>query len=177
MNADIIHDTNYPHGTIEGFKDGCTTNHCPSDVSCATVHTRWAGDWAFHRQFESGMTPIEIVTLERKQAQEAAEAAHAAEKAERAQRSAETREAARERHNATRRAKRAANLIPQTALVPRHQLRELVNQGLTDREIGERLGLTRRQIAGARNTAGLERNPDKTWRTKTTAPVTTGASS
>lgn len=178
MNADIITNLDIPHGTVEGFKVGCNTSHCPSEVSCRTVHTRLAGDWAFRRQFESGMTPHAIVTLERKQAQEAAEAAQEAEKAERARRSTETRQAARERHNATRRAKRATNLIPQTALIPRHTLRELLNQGLTDRQIADKLGLTRRQVTGTRGNAGFERNPDRKGRTyPKTAPVTTGASS
>lgn len=160
MNADIITDLHYPHGTVEGFQNGCTTNHCPADVTCKTYYTRINGDYAFRRQIESGMTAIEIVTLERKQAQEAAHAAQEAEKAERARRSTETREAARERHNATRRANRAANLIPQKQLIPRHQLQELLKRGLTDNQIGEHLGYTRRQVAGARNSAGLERNPD-----------------
>lgn len=178
MNADIITNIDYPHGTAEGFRGGCNTSHCPSEVSCRTVHTRLAGDWAFRRQVESGMTPLAIVTLERKQAQEAAEAAQAAEKAERARRSTETREAARERHNATRRAKRATNLIPQTALIPRHTLRELLNQGLTDREIADKLGLTRRQVTGTRGNAGYERNPDTKGRTfGETAPAKVGAES
>lgn len=160
MNADVITDLTFPHGTADGFRGGCNTNHCPSEVSCRTVHTRWVGDYAFRRQINAGMTPIEIVNLERKQAQEAAHAAQEAEKAERARRSTETREAARMRHNATRRANRAANLIPQKALIPRHQLQDLLARGLTDNQIGEQLGYTRRQVAGARNSAGFERNPD-----------------
>ena len=174
MNADIITDTTYPHGTIEGFQGGCNTAHCPAEVSCRTVHTRYVGDWAFRRQINAGMTPTEIVAAERKQAQEAAVADLRAKKAKGSQRSAETRDAARERHNAARRAKRAANLIPQKALIPRDKLAALLDQGLTDRQIGERLGFTRRQVAGARNTAKLPRNPDSNRRP---APATTGASS
>lgn len=171
MNADIITDANYPHGTAQGYRNGCHGSHCPSEVTCRTVHTRYNGDWAFRTQIQAGKTPLEIVTLERTQAHEAAEA-------ERARRSTETREAARERHNATRRANRAANLIPQEALIPRHTLRELLNQGLTDRQIGDKLGLTRRQVTGARNSAGWERNPDrKGVRTVKTPPAKVGAES
>lgn len=171
MNADIITDLSYPHGTADGFRGGCNTSHCPSEVTCRTVHTRYNGDWAFRTQIQAGMTPLEIVTLERAQAKQAAEA-------ERARRSTETREAARERHNATRRHNRANNLIPQAVLIPRHTLRELLNQGLTDREIGDKLGLTRRQVTGARNSAGWERNPDrKGVRTAKTAPAKVGAES
>lgn len=160
MNADIITNLAYPHGTTDGFRGGCNTNHCPSEVACRTVHTRYNGDWAFRRQIHAGMTPLEIVTLERTQAQEAMEAERSRP------------------HNAKRRHNRAANLIPQTALIPRRTLRELLNQGLTDREIGEKLGLTRRQVTGARNSAGWERNPDrKGARNATTAPAKVGASS
>lgn len=45
MNADIITDTTYPHGTVEGFEGGCNTAHCPADVSCKTVFTRFNGDY------------------------------------------------------------------------------------------------------------------------------------
>lgn len=174
MNADIITNTTYPHGTIEGFQDGCNTAHCPAEVSCRTVHTRYAGDWTFRRHINAGMTPAEIVAIEQKQAQEAADADLRAKKTERDQRSTEARDAARERHNVARRAKRAANLIPEKALIPRDKLAELLGEGLTDRQIGERLGFTRRQVAGARNTAKLPRNPDSNRRP---APATTGASS
>ena len=174
MNADIITDTTYPHSTVEGFQGGCNTAHCPGEVSCRTVHTRYVGDWAFRRQVNAGISPAEIVAAEQRQAQEAAAAALAAKKAKGARQSAETRQAARERHNAARRAKRAANLIAQKALIPRDTLAALLNEGLTDRQIGERLGLTRRQVTGARNTAKLPRNPDRNRRP---APATTGASS
>ncbi|MFJ4997132.1 hypothetical protein ACIP5T_03205 [Microbacterium sp. NPDC088619] len=170
MNADIITDLDYPHGTADGFKQGCNTSHCPSEVTCRTVHTRLAGDWAFRRQFESGMTPLEIVTLERKQAQEAAEAAQTARKARpgvRASGSPEDRLAAANKA-------RSDGL----ALIPRHTLRELLNQGLTDREIADKLGLTRRQVTGTRGNAGWERNPDRKGRTfAKTAPAKVGAES
>lgn len=174
MNADIITDTTYPHSTVEGFEKGCTTGHCPAEVSCKTVFTRFKGDLAFNRQMKAGMTPAEIVAAEEEQAREAARADLTAKKAKGARQSAETRQTARERHNATRRAKRAANLIPQKALIPRDTLAALLGEGLTDRQIGERLGFTRRQVAGARKTAKLPRNPDSNCRP---APANTGASS
>ncbi|MBT2485792.1 MULTISPECIES: hypothetical protein [unclassified Microbacterium] len=132
MNADIITDTTFPHGTTQGFEQGCTTGHCPSDVSCKTVFTRFHGDYAFWKQINAGKTPMEYVAEERKQAQETADADLRAKRDARASQSTETREAARERHNANRRAQRAANLIPRESLIPRHQLRELLSQGLTD---------------------------------------------
>lgn len=156
MNADIITDLAYPHGTVEGFQNGCTTNHCPSDVTCKTYHTRINGDYAFRRQIESGMTAIEIVTLEHKQAQEAA---HAAQEARRARPGVRAGASPEDRRAAANKA-RSDGL----ALIPRHVLKELLGQGLTDREIADKLGLTRRQVTGSRGNAGLERNPDKKGR-------------
>lgn len=166
MNADIITDTTYPHGTIEGFQEGCTTGHCPADVSCKTVFTRFKGDFAFNRQMKAGMTPAEIVATEEEQAREAAAADLTAKRARpgvRARASHEDRRAAANKA-------RGDGL----ALIPRHTLRELLNAGLTDREIADKLGLHRRQVTGSRRNAGYERNPDRNRRP---APATTGASS
>lgn len=174
MNADIITDTTYPHGTIEGFKGGCTTNHCPSEVSCVTVHTRYVGDYAFNRQIKAGMTPLEIVTIEQEQAREALEASLAAQKAEKEAKSARTREEARKRHNAARRGRRErarstirkGDGVPTTTL--QVEIHRLHSQGLTDSQIAEHMGKTRNQIKGVRHYLNLTPNP---------APATTGASS
>lgn len=166
MNADIITDTTYPHGTIEGFQDGCNTDHCPADVSCKTVFTRFNGDWAFNRQMKAGMTPTEIVAAEQKQAQEAAQADLRAKRARPGVRAGASQG---DRRAAANRA-RSDGL----ALIPRHTLRELLNAGLTDREIADKLGLHRRQVTGSRRNAGYERNPDRNRRP---APAATGASS
>lgn len=168
MNADVITNMDYPHGTLEGFKEGCNTAHCPSVVSCRTVHTRWAGDWAFRRQFDAGITPAEIVATEQKQAQEAADAA---QKAKRARPGARTTGTPGDRRAAANRARRDG-----LALIPRHTLRKLLDEGLTDAQIGQRLGLTRRQVTGTRAKTGWERNPD-TNRRASTAPVKAGAES
>ena len=168
MNADIITDTTYPHGTIEGFEGGCNTAHCPAEVSCRTFHTRYVGDWAFRRQINAGMTPVEIVAAERKQAQEAADADLTAK---RARPGARARASHEDRRAAANKA-RGDGL----ALIPRHTLRELLNAGLTDREIADKLGLHRRQVTGSRRNAGYERNPDRNRRPNP-APASTGASS
>lgn len=166
MNADIITDTTYPHGTIEGFQGGCNTAHCPAEVSCRTVHTRYVGDYAFRRQLNAGMTPAQIVAAEQKQAQEAAQADLRAKRARPGVRAGASQG---DRRAAANRA-RSDGL----ALIPRHTLRELLNAGLTDREIADKLGLHRRQVTGSRRNAGYERNPDRNRRP---APATTGASS
>ncbi|MBE7953600.1 hypothetical protein ILP86_04600 [Microbacterium sp. R1] len=166
MNADVITNLDYPHSTVEGFHGGCNTAHCPAEVSCRTVHTRYVGDWAFRRQVNAGQTPAEIVAAEEEQAREAARADLAAKRARPGVRAGASRE---DRRAAANRA-RSDGL----ALIPRHTLRELLNAGLTDREIAEKLGLHRRQVTGSRRNAGYERNPDRNRRP---APATTGASS
>lgn len=170
MNADVITSTTYPHGTIEGFQGGCNTAHCPAEVSCRTVHTRYVGDWAFRRQINAGMTPAEIVAAEEEQAREAAEADLTAKRARPGARARASHEDGRAAANKAR--------GDGLALIPRHTLRELLNAGLTDREIANKLGLNRRQVTGSRNNAGYERNPDRNRRPTTNpAPATTGASS
>ncbi|MCE0510868.1 hypothetical protein LVJ59_17615 [Microbacterium sp. KKR3/1] len=174
MNADIITDTTYPHGTVKGFEGGCTTGHCPAEVSCRTVFTRYKGDYAFNRQIKAGMTPAEIVAAEEAQAREALEASLAAQKAEKEAKSARTREAARVRHNAARRGRRerARSTIRKGDGIPRTTLQveihRLHGEGLTDSQIAEHMGKTRNQIKGVRHDLKLTPNP---------APATTGASS
>jgi len=165
MNADIITNLDYPHGTIDGFQGGCKTTHCPSDVSCAVVHTRFVGDWAFRKALDAGMTAAEFVTEEQERAQAAAQADL---RAKRARPGTRTGASPNDRRAAANQARGSEH-----ALIPRHVLRQLLNQGLTDRQIADKLGLERRQVTGSRRTAGWAHNPDPNRK----APATTGASS
>lgn len=170
MSSEILHDQGFPHGTVDGFTLGCRGSRCPSPVACVDVQRLYAGDWAFRRQINAGMTPAQIVAAEQKQAQEAAQADLRAKRARPGVRAGASRE---DRRAAANRA-RGDGL----ALIPRHTLRELLNAGLTDREIATKLGLNRRQVTGSRRNAGYERNPDRNRRpTPNPAPATLGASS
>jgi hypothetical protein len=162
MNADIITDASFPHGTPQGYGLGCHGSHCPSEIPCRDVHTRYNGDYSFRRQYDTGMTALDIITLEREQAEQAARARPGT----RAKASTGDRRAAANRS-------RADNL----ALIPRNTLRQLLDEGLTDAQIGQRLGLTRRQVTGTRAKTGWAHNPDRNRRTTTPAPATMGASS
>lgn len=153
MNADIIHDPTFPHGTADGFRRGCRGAHCPSPMACRDVHTRYQGDWAFRKQIDAG-TPLAVIVA---QEQEAARLVAEAEKAARRRRPGPRAKAKGTDGRAAANRARAEG----KALIPRHVLRELLDEGLTDRQIAERVGLERRQITGARNNAGWERNPDK----------------
>lgn len=197
MNADIITDTTYPHGTVEGFENGCTTGHCPGEVSCKTVFTRYMGDWAFRRQINEGVTPAEIIAKEAlEQPAIARKPAPAPKTPTRKPKTPQRRtgsahaEQVRELHGKGMLDKEIADqigigrrtvtnirdnlgLTPHHGVDPDHVLR-LHTDGLTDRQIADLLNLTRarkinrRTIWGVRKRLGLTPN---------TAPATTGASS
>lgn len=145
MKAQIMHDATFPHGTAEGFRAGCRGSHCPAAMSCRDVNVRVAGDFAFRRLFDAGV-PVETI-LER----EAAEA--------REVKLAARRVPPKPVKKVDRRP--AANRAKAKPLIPRDQLAQLLAEGLTDRQIAERLGLERRQVTHTRNNAGMGRNPDQ----------------
>ncbi|MFF1540468.1 hypothetical protein ACFVWL_10330 [Microbacterium sp. NPDC058269] len=197
MNADIITSTTCPHGTVAGFQEGCTTGHCPADVSCKTVFTRFNGDYAFRRQINAGMTPAEIVAAETpeppararkpapapktptrkpKASQRTSGSAHANHVRELHGKGMLDKEIAAQigigRRTVTN-IRDTLGLTPHHGVDPDHVLR-LHTDGLTDRQIADRINQTRvrkinrRTIWGVRKRLGLNPNP---------APATTGASS
>lgn len=174
MTADIITDATYPHGTPEGYTNGCRGSHCPAKIACRNVHLRYSGDYAFRKLIDTGITATQIIEreeaeaeAERIRAQEAAQAAKDAQKAH-------TRELARIRHNEARRTKRATQRagtkkgdgIARTPL--QVEISRLHGLKLTDTQIAEHLGKKRNQVKGVRLYLHLPPNP---------APATTGASS
>ncbi len=147
MNSNILHDPKFPHGTPGGFTAGCHGAHCPAAMSCRDVYRRHSGDWSFRKQLDAGV-PIEVILeAEQEQARIAAEAA---------------KQARRRRPGPRAKVKgidgrATANRYQ---IIPRAQLREMLDQGLTDRQIADKCGLERRQVTGARVNAGWDRNPD-----------------
>ena len=197
MNSDIITDTTYPHGTIKGLMDGCNTAHCPAEVSCRTVHTRYVGDWAFRRQINAGMTPAEIIAAEVPEPPVRAPKVAPAPKTPTRKRKPPQRprgsvhtDKVRELHTQGMLDKEIAaqlgigrrtvtNIRDSLGLTPHHgvdadQVLRLHTDGLTDRQIADRINQTRvrkinrRTVWGVRKRLGLNPNP---------APATTGASS
>lgn len=61
--ADLFED-GYPHGTVEGFNDGCRGGACPGTLeyglSCKRAHELAAGDFRYSRLAAAGKTPAEI---------------------------------------------------------------------------------------------------------------------
>lgn len=151
MNANIILDSLFPHGSPDGFRQGCRGGRCPATVACRDVHRRYIGDFTFRRLFDAGVTAAEIL------AQEALQAAVDA---------AKPVSAPRVRVKKDRRPE-ANRARPQEYVVDRAVLRKLLDEGLTDREIADRMNenrpdgvkIDRRQVNHARRYAGWERNP------------------
>lgn len=139
MTAEILFDARFPHGSPQGFRDGCTGSACPSVMPCHAVYVRYQGDFVFRRRMDSGLTLAEIAD---------------AEAADRA-RDVEVRKLARKQPRKT------ARRAPVRTLIDRDELRRLHGKGLTDRQIAGELGLNRRQVTNSRQNAGLSLNPDE----------------
>lgn len=164
MSADILTSASFPHGTPDGFRNGCHGSHCPAPIACRDVHRRYAGDYTFRTQVDAGMTLTQILDAE----QTAREAVITA-------RREAIREAARIRHNTNRRRARDGRTTAQkrspdgTPRTPQQiEIHRLHALGYTDTQIGHAMGKNRHQVTGIR--AYLRLAPNK-------APVeTTGAS-
>lgn len=149
MNAQIILDPTHPHGTPEGYVTGCKGSHCPAPVKCRDVHVRYSGDYSYRKAIDAGTTAIELLARE----QEAAQADLAAKRARPGTRAGASRNDRRAAANQAR--------GEQSRLIRRDVLQQLLDEGLTDRAIAHRLGLTRRQVTQTRTNAGLPHNPDR----------------
>lgn len=129
MSADILYNPDFPHGTLDGYRAGCRAGRCPTAITCRDVKRRYAGDYAFARMIDDGMTVDEIVAAEHA----AAEAAREAKRARKPKRVARPFQLDR---------------TPNTDL--QRAVHELHAQGLTDKEIGAKLGKTRDHVSKVR---------------------------
>lgn len=147
MSAEILLDHTFPHGTPDGYLKGCRGSHCPGAMSCSDVNVRYQGDYGFRKQIDAGLAVVDILERDRQAAVAAAEAKRAA-----------VREAAKARHNESRRSARGATprkvRVPGVAKEPTTDLQIAVHkfhgQGLTDALISERIGMTRTQVKAVR---------------------------
>lgn len=148
MSADILSDPTHPHGTAEGFARGCRGSHCPAPMICRDVHFRYQGDYAFRKAINAGETAAQIIERERLQAEEDALAARAprlSSKATAPGKVANGRQYVRKEPGA-----------PITD--NQRQVLTLHREGLTDREIAERLGKSRDQVNATRHHLKLKPN-------------------
>lgn len=130
------------HGTPAGFTAGCRTIHCPAALPCKDVHRRYSGDWGFKKQIDAGATLEEILQRE---AEEAARI-----KAERLKAARRPRPKVAPRQTSDRTMSEISDLHRTVA--------GLLGQGLTDLQVGERIGKTRVQVRHIRRYLGLPIN-------------------
>lgn len=151
MSADILSDPCYPHGTAEGFANGCRGSHCPAPVICREVHFRYQGDYAFRKAIDAGEKPADIIRRERPTDTETAP-------------------------HPPRRTRTPRMIgtdgLPVPATEYQRKVKELVTvKRMTDRQVADALGKTRDQAAASRKALGLPANRSNR------APASTGASS
>lgn len=141
MSADILYNPTFAHGTVDGYRNGCRAGRCPAAITCRDVKRRYAGDYAFARMIDDGMTVDQIVAAEHA----AAEAARQAERARKPKRVARPYRLDHQPHTDLQRA-----------------VHKLHSERLTDSEIAERLGKTRGQIQSVRMWLRLPLIPRRT---------------
>lgn len=129
MTADILTDPTHPHGTPEGFANGCRGSHCPAPMACRDVHARYQGDYGFRKKLDAGMTPAEILESERPAPKVTARATRSPAPVKTAKKP-EPKGRPKSKH--------------------RERVRELHAEELLDCEIAEKIGLSRRQVASIR---------------------------
>lgn len=131
--ADVLLMPGFPHGTPDGYRQGCHGSSCSGAMPCRDVYVRYQGDWAFHRMLDEGV-PLEDIL--------AAEAAEAAERAA-ADLAAAKKAAAEDRQ------------IARATLGVRPQVARLHGEGLNDTEIARKLGLSQTYVSRIRRELGL----------------------
>lgn len=71
--ADRLED-GFPHGTREGYDQGCRGSHCPAVddgfLSCAQARTRYQSDYAYRKRVDAGLAPAELAEVDEREAAE-----------------------------------------------------------------------------------------------------------
>lgn len=127
------------HGTVEGYRAGCrgSATSCGAEVSCATVHMRYQGDWGFRKRVDAGEDAAAIVIAERAEA----DAVRARDKAAARVHHRAGAKVAQVREKRQRAAKvREAPVREGKTELLREQIKALHAEGLIDSAIAERLG-------------------------------------
>lgn len=152
----------FPHGTVDGYRQGCHGSVCGAVIACRDVYRRYQGDFSFRRLIGSGMTVAEIAQRDEE------------ERAATIQRDRDAARAARRAEYAARRPARSGNRAPRTPRTPGSPLaprapREtslakigpdvarLHTEGMIDTEIAKTLGIHRSYVGKMRRKLNLPR--------------------
>lgn len=147
------------HGTVAGYLAGCHGSpvSCGGVVSCATVYTRYSGDWGFRKRIDAGEDAADIYAVELAEV----EAVRARDKAANRKAKEDGAKAARVREKKQRKAREPRPVKPPRVPVAEKigdDVSRLHSEGLLDVEIAERLGVSSWAVSRVRNTLGLPRN-------------------
>lgn len=139
---DLLTDSD-THGTPDGYRAGCKTNHCPSPVPCHTVYLRYVGDWGFARRVDAGESAVDIIAAEVADAAARAERDRVAERAEKRRLHAE--HVAREARKTERKPRKPRPVKePRPTIADTHgaEIRRMHGEGANDSRIAGALGLS-----------------------------------
>lgn len=71
--ADRLED-GFPHGTREGYEQGCRGSRCPATeegwLSCAQARTRYQSDYAYRKRVDAGLSPAQLAEVDEREAAE-----------------------------------------------------------------------------------------------------------
>jgi hypothetical protein len=141
-------DDSFPHGTVDGYRQGCKTNHCPAPVSCTLVD-RWArSDIRFHRLVTEGATGDQLAAW--------LGAQHQVEVA--SDRPVKKPKPRKPKASPKPRVNNSPHLWEDTQV---ERMKELHTLGWTDKQIGEDIGRPQWSVFEKRKRLGIAANPRK----------------
>lgn len=143
MSSSILHDPTFPHGTPDGFREGCAGSACPAPVPCRAVHMRYNGDYGFRKRIDAGEPAVDIIEAEKATAAAVKRAEAAAERAARLR---------------VKKVKKPKPATSPRVWFPYGELRAMHAAGLTDTDMMSRLGKSRQSVGDARRKLGLPAN-------------------
>ncbi|MCT1363944.1 helix-turn-helix domain-containing protein [Microbacterium sp. p3-SID131] len=142
------------HGTVDGYRAGChgSAVSCGATVSCADVYIRYQGDWGFRKRVDAGENPVDIF------AEEAAELDAVRERDKAANRKAKAAAARAEKERDEKKARAAApNLTERIG----DDVRRLISEGKTVREIAAELKVAIASVTRTREALGIKGPPPR----------------
>ncbi len=152
---EILEDT-FPHGTPDGHRLGCRTNHCPALITCTQFRSRLVSDWQFSKRVAAGWSVADLFAADVAEAEER----KAAEKAaNRRIRETVKRESKAAKKMSRYRYGQQIRPTPQPFTDAEvSELKRLNAEGKTDTEITAAMGRPFGSVTAKRSALGLPRN-------------------
>lgn len=163
MSSLDLFEDGYPHGTVQGYQDGCRGSACPGAVeygmSCRRANELRAGDYRYNRLVKEGKTPTQIAAIIDNTGPDAQQPTPTPKPAKRSPKStAPTEEAPQPivQQAATTEEPAAkagrGNPVPDAV---KDRIRELNGQGLSDSKIAVEVGVAQTTVSRIRRDMGI----------------------